>query len=238
METHVPVRALPFLRAHLSRASLAALLLAGALAPVHAAGAQILSLPRRSREPQVWVQGGAGLLQLGVVPDGRTGTDWVFSQGAQYRASLEYDLGRLGRGLAGGLAVAYAPNVALIYASEGGNRDAHAAVTSVMGLFRVGGGQGLHQVLEIHGGIVRYSDFRDDDDDSALPPETDADFIFGLGYGLGYTLNERLQLALVQDAMQSFHQRDGLGNGARTNTAHYITRLQLRFGLGSKPAVR
>jgi hypothetical protein len=235
----VPVRALPFHRSSCTRASLAALLLAAALLPARAADAQILSLPRRSREPQVWVQGGVGLLQLGVVQDGRTGTNWEFSQGAQYRASLEYDLGRLGRGLAAGLTVGYAPNVALVYVDEASDRDAHAAVTSVMGLFRVGGGQGLHQVIEIQGGIVRFGDFRDDDaGDAALPPESDSDFIFGLGYGFGLSLNERLQIALVQDVMQSFHQREGLGNGARTNTTHYSTRLQLRYGLGSKPAVR
>lgn len=234
----MPVRVPPTSRSRAVRALLVALPLVAALLPAQA-DAQILSLPRRSREPQVWVQGGAGLLQLGVVQDGRTGTDWVFSQGAQYRASLEYDLGRLGRGLAAGLTVGHAPNVALVYVDEAGDRDAHAAVTSVMGLVRIGGGQGLHQVIEIQGGIVRFSDFRDDDDgDAALPPEADADFIFGLGYGFGLTLNERLHVALVQDYMQSFHQREGLGNGARTNTTHYVTRLQMRFGLGSKPAVR
>ena len=235
----MPVRARPLLRAPLSRASLVLALLGGALAPLPSAGAQILSLPRRSAVPQVWVQGGAGLLQLGLVQDGRTNASWEFSQGAQYRASLEYDLGRLGRGLAAGLSVGYAPNVALVYVDEASARDAHAAVTSVMGLFRVGGGRGLHQVIEIQGGMVRFSDFRDDENgDAALPPDSDADFIFGLGYGFGLTLNDRLQVALVQDWMQSYHQREGLDNGARTNSTHYITRLQLRYGLGSKPAVR
>jgi len=223
-----------------ARAALAVTLAAAAIAAVpSSARAQILSLPRRAPQPQWWVEGGVGLLQLGAVEDGRTGSVWEFTQGAQYRAAIEYEVGGAGRGFSIGLAGTHAPNVALQYVDEVSRRDAHAQVSAGFATFRIGGGTtGLHQIIEIQGGVVRYGTFTDDDTGETLPPTSNSDVVFGLGYGFGYALNNRLQVALVQDAMQAFHEREGLDNGARTNTAHYVTRLTVRYGVALRKQVR
>ena len=195
------------------------------------AAAQVISMPSsRTSEPSWWMQGGVGLLSPGPVEDGRTASTWDFSQGAQYRASIEYDLSKLGRGLAVGLVGTYAPNVSLGFVDATSRRDAHAVISSALGMFRVGGGSGFHQVIEIQAGFVEYSHFTADNGDS-LPSISDTDVILGLGYGFGMTLSKRWQVTLVQDAMQALHQREGLSNGARTNSAHYVTRLSLRYGV-------
>lgn len=210
-----------------ARAILPALLLLCA----SAAHAQIIRLPTRATEPRIWTQVSAGMLQVGEVLDGRTNTAWRFSDGLQYRGTLEYDLRR---GSAVGVAVAHAPSVDLRYEDPDGCGacDGSAAITSLVGLFHAGGNAlGVHQVIEVQVGVARYHAFDIEDPTASAPPEADTDLSLGLGYGIGFALNRRWQISLVQELSQVFHQRDGLSGDARRNVGHYTTRLGVRYGL-------
>ena len=218
-----------------ARVTLSALLLP--LATVLGAApatAQIITLPTRTTQPRLWVQASAGMLQVGDVADGRTGTEWRFSDGIQYRGALEYDLRR---GSAIGVAISHAPKVDMSYVDPGGcdRCDGSAAITSVTGLFRAGGNAfGLHQVLEVQVGVARYHTFELEDPTATPAPDGDTDLSFGIGYGLGYSLSPRWQIALVQDVSQVLHQRDGLEGGASRNVGHYATRIGLRYGFAMR----
>ena len=50
--------------------------------------AQILQLPGQRRD-MFWVSAGAGYYDPGSLADGRTNSDWIFSDGLAWRASLE-----------------------------------------------------------------------------------------------------------------------------------------------------
>jgi hypothetical protein len=115
--------------------------------------------------------------------------------------------------------------------------DGHIDVSSLVGLFRIGGGEGFHQVIEGQAGVTRYSKLRADDG-TELAPDTDQDFTFALGYGVGYGLGPRFQISVVQDFGFNLHQKAGLTNNANTTIQNRVTRLTLRYGLFSqKPKV-
>ena len=206
-------------------------ILASLLLCASVAEAQIIRIPTRGTQPRLWTQFSAGMLQVGEVEDGRTGTVWRFSDGLQYRGSLEYDIRR---GSAVGIALSHAPSVDMAYDDpEGCDRcDGSAAITTVAALFHAGGNAlGMHQVIEVQVGVARYHAFDIEGAGATPPPEGDTDLSLGLGYGLGFALSPRWQLSLVQEFAQVFHQRDGLSGDARRNVGHYVTRLGVRYGL-------
>jgi opacity protein-like surface antigen len=221
-----------------ARVTLSALLLLVAIVAIVAgarpADAQIVRLPVRTNQPRVWTQLSAGMLNVGDVADGRTNTVWRFSDGFQYRGTIEYDIRR---GSAVGLSVAHAPSVEMAYRDPDGcgECDASAAITTVAALFHAGGtALGLHQVLEVQVGVARYHAFDIDAAVSTPPPEADTDLSLGLAYGLGFVLSPRWQLSLVQDYAQVFHQRDGLSGDTRRNVSHSTTRLGVRYGFAMR----
>jgi len=195
------------------------------------------------------------VLQFGdVIDDGTTDSEWSFATAPQLRASLE----RVWRGgTTYGVTGSYArPSldyarrapvapVGGIAATQPQTVDAGASLTSVGALVRVGGGTGLHQVIEVSVGARRYGGFRSDRDvacDEAggcrrdLPPaDGDLDFTSALGFGFGYPLGQRLAVSLVQDAEFTFHQRARGPESGADGGIHrsYVTRLGIRYGVGT-----
>lgn len=195
------------------------------------ADAQILDRPR-STEPRMWISGTIGLFDLGDLDDAAAGARWRFSSSAQFRGTLEY---ALGRGNSIGFSAAYA-RVPLTYIPFGGAReDATGTVSALALTFHGGGGIGLHQVIEVSAGALRFSDFSSDVDGRKLEPlNADLDFMFSIGVGFGYTLNSSAQVTLVQDFGMVLHQGTALPNDANTRAYHRTTRIGLRYGFGTR----
>jgi hypothetical protein len=179
----------------------------------------------------LWASAGVGYYDPGSLADGRTNSDWLFSDGFAWRGSLEY-------GLRGGSAIGIVGTFARLplevrSRTDGPTRDADGDILSLQALFHAGGGSGLHQVIEVSAGLVEFRNFRASDSGEQLgPPDGDRDFTFALGYGFGYGISSRAQVALVQDFGYTFHQREGLPASASRTTMNRSTRIGLRVGFG------
>jgi len=194
------------------------------------AAAQILQLPGKRRDV-VWVTAWAGYYDPGSFADGRTNTDWLFSDGLGWRASVEYGIGG---GSAIGILGTFARMPLEVRSRTGGaSRDADGDIRSLQALFHAGGGAGLHQVIEVSAGVIEFRNFRANDNGETIgPPEGDRDLTFSLGYGFGFGISTRAHIALVQDFGYTFHQRDGLPASASRTTMNRSTRIGLRVGFG------
>jgi hypothetical protein len=194
------------------------------------AAAQILKLPGKRRDV-VWATAWAGYYDPGSVADGRTETDWLFSDGLAWRGSLEYGIGR---GSSIGVVATFARIPVEVRSRSGPeSRDAEGDIRSLQALFHAGGGSGLHQVIEVSGGVIEFRNFRADDSGERLGPlDGDRDLTFGLGYGFGYGISDRTHIAIVQDFGYTFHQRDGLPASSSRTTMNRSTRVGLRVGFG------
>ena len=222
----------------------AALLALAALVSAAPLEAQIFKVPRRVAEPAFWAGAHAGYFQLQDLADSRSNSVWRFGGTVQYRASLEYSLGR---GSSIGVTGTYA-RMPLSYESLDGSplfsvtqsptldtrADAHADVTSLMATFHSGGGDGFHYVIDAGLGATRFAAFRTDRGDLALRPRSDTDPAFTIASGFGYSTGARTEFTLVQEYGNVFHQRAGLPNDVRTNAQQLTTRLGVRFGLASR----
>jgi len=205
-------------------------------APLMSAGSQILG--RVNPGPAAWTSFGIGLLDMSAVHDKASNADWEFGQGLQYRVTLEKALsGQSGLGLVATYAQApltYRPASPPLLSPCAPSCDATANVWSVAGTFHMGGGLGLHQVIQFNAGATAFSNFRDDDSGDRLPPlETDVDLAFQVEYGLGFTINPRLQASLLQEFGIIVHPGNGEGSSSRTAQSR-ATRLSVRYGLGTK----
>ena len=204
-----------------------------ALLSANTAGAQLASISSRA-EPAGYLSLAAGFLQAASIRDGSTSSDWLFDGAIQYRGSIEYALRNQG---AFGVAATYA-RVPLEY--RGGDLlgcircDADATIWTAMAMFRMGGGEGFHQVIEIGLGATGYQDFETENGDALPPTEPDMDVTISVGYGFGFGFGKRTSIFLVQSADQSIHQRGGPENDGTTSVQHYVTRIGLRYGLGSR----
>ncbi len=216
--------------------SLAVILALAAIAP--AVDAQVLPVPRRGSAPIVWGSLSAGMLQINNdIVDGRTQSVWRFGTALQYRGSVEVDVGNYGAvGFVAGLADApLRYGTATPTAGCPGVCDAHAKIWTLMAGFHMGGGIGFHQIIDLSAGTTIYRDFTSDDGNETLPPESpDKDISLSVGYGFGWGFGPRMQLMLVQDAAYVLHQRDGVSGSQNSSSQHYVTRLGLRVGLGTK----
>jgi hypothetical protein len=196
----------------------------------------------RYGEPGYWFSAGAGLFSGPGVNDGRTASSWDFgnSMNMQYRASLEKTVGS---GSSVGIAGTYA-RVPFTYYSGGGipaggttgtqcgQCDAHLDMTTLVGVFRAGAGMGFHQVIELSGGAVFYQNLKEDAGGAKLAPGSgNVDPIFAIGYGLGYSFNNRTQMNFVPEYAIAIHERSGLSNGVSNTNSTRSYRLSLRVGL-------
>ena len=207
-----------------------------------AAGAQPRPTRGVSSEPSVWVSGTIGLLQAETILDGRTNASWDFADNTvQYRATLETVVAP---GMTIGAQVSWAPGVATAVRSLGlldrpvlagctSECAASADLLGVAAMGRVGGGRGLHQVIEVTAGVQQLRNLRLEGGDP-LAPERDTDLHASLGYGVGFGLSSRASVAIVQEFGIVSHQRDFVPRDRNGITQQRATRLTVRFGSGTR----
>ena len=214
--------------------------------------ADVLSAQRRipsirAQEPSIWITGGAGLFTGNGVNDGVTESVWDFgnSTNFQYRGSLEKTIGTQSAiGLTGTyVRVPFTYRSTAIVPPGGGAScgqcEAHLDMMTLSLGVHIGGGVGFHQVIEGNAGVVRYANLTRDSDGATLAPSGGSmDPIFSAGYGFGYGFNERTTINLVQDYGIALHEKTGLATGVRNTNSVRTLRFSLRFGFGSRAAVR
>ena len=191
--------------------------------------------PRRSPEPGSWTQLSVGLLSLGQVDDGSTGSNWDFGSGSTlYRATLEKSIQT---GSAFGVAASYAP-VSLRYTSSSqitggcGACDASAQIYQALAFFHNGAGAGFHQVIELTLGATIYTNFRDKSTGAQLAPtKADPDLSFSFGYGFGYGLSRSTDLEIIQEIGDAMHQKTNLPSNSNSLNRLSVTRIGLRMGM-------
>jgi len=197
------------------------------------AGAQIIR-PQIHRSPAAFASLGIGWLQQQGFCDKDTGDCWDFSNAPQWRATFELPLGYSGAswGLAGTMS-----RVPLIYQGAGllnscARCDADANVSQIMGLLRLGGTQGFHQVIDLAAGATLFSNFRATDGTRLGSGKTTSRFTADLAYGFGYGLSNRTEIYLEQAYGLIILPRIP---GSSNNTASQTTlRIGGRIGLGDK----
>lgn len=198
------------------------------------AGAQIIR-PNFSRSPAAYASLGIGWLQQQGFCDKDSGDCWDFGNAPQWRASFELPLGTGGSawGIAGTLA-----RVPLQYIGTGlvnscTRCDADATVSQIMGLFKMSGGQGFHQVIDVAAGAVMFSNFRESSGGGRLGTgKTTTRFGGTLAYGFGYGFSPRSEFFVEQEYGLIILPRQ---TGSNQNTVQQQTlRIGARFGLGDR----
>lgn len=216
-------------------------------------GAQRRPQVYTTSDPNVWVSGAVSGFRANEVNDGVTGSKWDFgnSTNFQYRASFE---GGMANGSSFGIAGSYA-KVPFVYSADlsvpmpsgvSGTRcdvavggcDAHLDLMTLVVTFHSGSGIGLHQVLELNGGIVTYRNLKRDSDGAKLAGSGNIDPLFDLGYGFGYGVNARTNIDVVSDYGFGLHERKNLSNGVGNTNSMPGIRVLLRMGFGSRKVSR
>ena len=195
--------------------------------------AQIIR-PVRTTGPLAWTSLSVGWFQHQELCDPDTSACWNFGGAPQFRGTLEMPVGTgAALGITGTMA-----RVPMVYAGQAGAPrscglcDADGKVSQLMLNFHVGGGSGLHQVIDLYAGYTFFHDFRSSDGAPLGSDNLVDDFSFGLGYGFGYTISPRAQVIVVQDLAMLIHKRQ---SGSAQNTAQQrTTRIGVRLGLGSR----
>ena len=204
-----------------------------------------------TNDPSTWMSAGAGIFRANVVNDGVTGSSWDFgnSYNPQYRVTLESGLANGSSiGIAGGFAHApfvYSADLARPLPADASgircaNCNAHLDMMTLVGSFHSGAGLGLHQVLELSGGVVAYRNLKQDSDGAKLAPGGgNIDPLFSLGYGFGYGFSSRTSLDFTYDYLTyAIHERTGLSNGTSNTNSMPAMRVSLRMGFGGRSTRR
>lgn len=202
------------------------------------ADAQVRRRVPRTPEPAAWVSLGVGLFNGNDVSDGATESTWDFGRASnpQYRASLEKAINSTASlGVTGSYV-----HVPFTYVGSGASAScsrcaAHLDVIAAAASFHVGGGRGLHQVLEASAGALQYRNFRRDSDGASLSPvDGNIDPYFTFGYGFGYAINPVTQVSVVQDFGLALHERRGLTSEQSNTLTQRTIRLNFRYGFGTR----
>ena len=183
-------------------------------------------------EPIAWTSLSVGWLQHGGLCDPGSNSCWGFGGAPQFRASLDMPMGRGATiGLVGTTAkVPLRYDGGLLGACSG--CDADANVSQIFANLHIGGGSGLHQVIDVNAGMTIFSNFRRTSGEKLDPSGSVSAFTFDIGYGFGYSLSRRFQIMLLQDWGLVIHKRM---SGQTNNTANQTTtRIGARYGLGSR----
>ena len=221
------------------RSLLAALLALVTAAPL---GAQIIRPGgERAREPRWLGSLGVGFADPNSIEDGESRATWFFDSGFAFRASLERALrNEASLGVVatyGRFPLTYRRFEPILDDAECGLQcEADADVVTAQALFHIGGGLGLHQVIELQAGITNYRNFQTSGGES-LSPENETDFSFAAGYGIGFGFSRTLSLSLVQEFGAALHGREGLSSGASGWTRSNALRAALRYGVGTLPGL-
>jgi len=208
------------------------------LAFAASAEAQVRRRVPRVPEPAAWVSVGIGLFNGNDVSDGATESTWDFGRASnpQYRASLEKAI----NSTASIGATASYVHLPFTYIGNGGSAScsrcaAHMDVIGAAASFHVGGGTGLHQVLEASAGALQYRNFRRDSDGASLSPvDGNIDPYFTFGYGFGYAFDRITQISVVQDFGLALHERTGLTSEQSNTLTQRTIRLNFRYGFGTR----
>ena len=220
---------------------------------VFVAGSLHAQFGRRPRvyvtnDPKVWVTAGISGFRANGVNDGVTASNWNFANATnwQYRASLE---GGMASGSSFGIAGTYA-RVPFSYsadlakplpAKENGTRcatcDAKLDMMTLVATFHSGAGAGLHQLVELEGGVVAYRNLKSGGVKLA-PSGGNIDPLFSGGYGFGYGLSDRTSIDFISNWTFGIHERTGLSNGTSNTNSMPSLRLSLRMGFGSRTVTR
>ncbi len=190
-------------------------------------------LSSRAQAPKWFASAGTGIQTSGFLVDDPSGSSWDFDAGFGVRLSLERQFSQQ---LAAGIVFNRArlplqyDNLANATGGTCTPCAADATVASYGALFRYGGGRGLHQVIEVFAGALRYGNFTETQGGTSLPPTSNTDLAFGAGYGFGFNLASDWQVTLMQDAFSSVHERSTLAQAGGRINRHFMTRLTLRVG--------
>lgn len=217
------------------RRLLAVILLAGFATQ---ADAQVRRRVPRVAEPSIWTSLSVGLFNANDVSDGKTNSTWDFgrSSNPQFRASLEKALSSTASIGATGTFV----HVPFTYNGTASAESctqcaAHLDIASLAASFHVGGGVGLHQVIEASAGAVQYRNLTRDSDDSPLAPTGgNIDPYFTFAYGFGYSLNPTSQISVVQEFGLALHESKGLDSSDSNTLRNRTIRLNFRYGFGNR----
>ena len=192
----------------------------------------------RAPEPAAWATVSVGLFNGNDVSDGRTESVWDFGRASnpQYRASLEKAISSTAS-IGGTAAYVRAP---FTYFGPGGESSctrcaAHLDIATLGASVHVGGGLGLHQVIEASAGALAYRNLkRDDTGEKLAPVNGNIDPYFTFAYGFGYTLNPTAQLSIVQEFGLALHERTGLTSEDSNTLTQRTLRLNFRYGFGNR----
>jgi hypothetical protein len=178
------------------------------------------------------------LLSTASIIDGASLASWEFSRSVQKRLSFEKTIGEL---TSLSLNAAFAPLVA-DYARLGlaatpspscpVRCDANADLWTFSAGVHVGGGPGFHHVLETGIGVSFFRNFRVASTGEKLAPfKADGDLTITVGYGVGYTVGQLLEVRLVQDIGLMLHGRSGADGSQNDINQILVTRLAVRKGI-------
>lgn len=201
------------------------------------ADAQVRRRVPRIPEPSLWSSLSAGLFNGNDVSDGETNSTWDFGQAStpQFRASFEKAVSSS----ASVGAVATFAHIPLTYRGVNGDQSctqcaAHLDAISLGASFHVGGGTGLHQVLEGSAGVLQYRNLKRDAGGSLAPVDGNIDPYFTFGYGFGYAFRRDIQMSVVQDFGLALHERKGLSSEQSNTLRQRTIRLNLRYGFANR----
>lgn len=225
------------------------------LAPLASLAAQLRGggPVRVSGTPSWWVSGGVSATSINTISDGRSGSTWTFAGDPRWlvRGTIEKTLQpttTLGLGVSWGttdlrfapLAGAPVANLLPGTPAELGACFTADGCASLADLFSAqlvlrGGGarEGVHQILEVTGGVNGYRNFRTKTSALPLTVEDAIDVNVGLGYGIGYAFGPDFHVGLVQDIGIAWHSGADLPEDVGRTYRLRNTRVTIRYGFGT-----
>jgi opacity protein-like surface antigen len=203
------------------------------VAATQSAGAQIIDAGgsgRRFGQPNSWVSLGIGWLNQGGLCDPGSDSCWDFGSALQWRASLEYPIGRAATiGVA-----ATTARMPMIYQDQLtclSGCDADANISQYMAQLHLGGGTGIQQAIDIAAGMTSFTNFREAASGTRLAPtKAVSNFSFAVSYGLALPVRPNFHVTLNQDYGQIVGKR--MSGQSRNTAEQSVTRLGVRVGLG------
>jgi hypothetical protein len=203
------------------------------LVGAHAARAQIIDAGgsgRRFGQPNAWVSLNIGWLRQQGLCDPGSGSCWDFGDAPQWRATLEYPIGR-GTTIGAAATTARVPLTYIPASGCSSDCDADATISQYMGQLHLGGGTGIQQAIDISAGMTVFTNFRAKDTGTRLAPaKAVSNFSFTVAYGLAVPMSQNFHVTLSQEYGQIIGKRF---SGRSSNSAQQnITRLGARVGLG------
>jgi hypothetical protein len=198
--------------------------------------AQFPSIPATRESPRIWAGAGAGIADFQSLIDASTGASWDFGTMFQGRATIERALqGSSSLGLVG----TYGRGPMTYRGSSCAVCAADVTVWQLLAMFRIGGGSGLHQVIEVGGGLTGFSNVAGRNTAQELEAASFTDGTISIGYGFGYPITPTTAFSLVQELGILFHNSGSSAGASSSNTIRTsVTRVGLRFVVGGGAPTR